>query len=74
MRFNDMLGIVDTCSRIKRREAMSPAPKFDRGTALPLTYEVSCRTRTGSVRRKSALCSTISPVFRSGEALVPPRY
>jgi len=48
-------------AKIKGREAMSPAPF--QITALPflLAYEVSCRTRTGSVRRERR--SAISPCF-----------
>ena len=44
---------------------MSPAPFRFAALPFPLAYEVSCRTRTGSVRRASN-CFAISPLFPTG--------
>jgi len=40
---------------------MSPAPELIAALPFPLAYEVSCRTRTGSVRHERPTRSAISP-------------
>ena len=49
-RCEDLVATMTLENRSQMKSASEPRALFDRGAALPLAYEVSCRTRTGSVR------------------------